>query len=885
MAEKYHEDNLDRAIFEIKSESIPADALEASARRVRTRVEAVAGGAAGAAEPSAGCLEIRAALPALRHGDLTPARRLLVETHLRECASCRALAAGQEDPVATAAAWRLDPSTRQAQRVMSRYAWAAAAVIVFSAAAWILSSHYYFGPAASRVRLVSLSGHAYRVSPASESPLHPGDVVEADSSIRTGADSRAVVLLADGSRVEMNGRTEFSISAAFRRTSLHLEQGDIIVQAPPRTWGRLLVTTADCTVTDKGTIFAVDSGMKGSRVGVVEGSVSVTHDGTDSVLGAGDSLSTPQQTVSAVPVSSQIGWSGDREHYLALLDEFSRLGRRLEQIPPPQPRYQSRILTLVPANASLYFSIPNLGDTLQQADSIFHEELSRSTDLRQWWNGIAGKNGANSTEEMIGKLEVFSHYLGDEVVLIAAPGAKNSGEGPLLLAPIVKPGLEEFLKSQMASSAGTTRSQGLQVVDENSLGSLPPRTHRLTALVRSDMLVIGGDPAAVRRMNHQLDAGPSGFVKTDFGRQIEDVYRSGAQTLFAANLQGLMAQAKNHHPHEIGRAKAARPEQSGFLRESGFGEVKFLIATHGKVSGQTQTRAVVEFAGDRRGIASWLGAPGPMGSLDFVSADAGAAVSVVTKRPAKMFDDVLQLISLQEPDVKQKLAAQEAPLGLDLRNDLAEALGGEFTFALDGPLLPKPAWKAVVEVNDPAGLQKSIATLLQRANMAKSGSQGGGLELSQNEEGGRTFYTLHSSNGSALFDVVYTYADGYLVAAPSRALVMAALATRSRGNSLSASAAFRSLLPRDGHTNLSGVMYENLGPLVAPILSEFNSGEAAALQRLAANAQPGAICAYGDSDRVEVASTANVLSFQPGVATLLKLLGAQDRGTFKRPMP
>ena len=40
-------------------------------------------------------------------------------------------------------------------------------------------------------------------------------------------------------------------------------------------------------------------------------------------------------------------------------------------------------------------------------------------------------------------------------------------------------------------------------------------------------------------------------------------------------------------------------------------------------------------------------------------------------------------------------------LQIDVRNDLIANLSGDFALALDGPVLPTPSWKMVIEVNNP----------------------------------------------------------------------------------------------------------------------------------------------------------------------------------------
>ena len=50
----------------------------------------------------------------------------------------------------------------------------------------------------------------------------------------------------------------------------------------------------------------------------------------------------------------------------------------------------------------------------------------------------------------------------------------------------------------------------------------------------------------------------------------------------------------------------------------------------------------------------------------------------------------------------------EAKLQIDIRDDLAANLGGEFLISLDGPVLPTPSWKAVIEVRNPDQLEQTL---------------------------------------------------------------------------------------------------------------------------------------------------------------------------------
>jgi hypothetical protein len=45
------------------------------------------------------------------------------------------------------------------------------------------------------------------------------------------------------------------------------------------------------------------------------------------------------------------------------------------------------------------------------------------------------------------------------------------------------------------------------------------------------------------------------------------------------------------------------------------------------------------------------------------------------------------------------------------------------------------------------------------------------------------------------------------------------------------------------------------------------------------------ICAYGESDRIEVASSGKLLDLNPTLPTLLHLLGMSEHGTSRPPNP
>jgi FecR protein/Putative zinc-finger len=863
---------LDQAISELRAEQPDAKTLSASAEHVWQKLQEGLGeeATASALQPIRGCSDIRTLLPAFHQQELPAARALIVEDHLKECVSCRSYAHGRAVDSKSNVSWRMEPASRGFQWSLGSLSFAAASLAVVIALVWTGRTWYIDGPPGNRARIDSIAGLAYRVGPTGEQALKLGDEITQGEFIRTAANSHATVKLYDGSKVEMNQRAELAVSADRRNTTIHLDQGSIIVQAAHRRTGHLYVSAPDCTVAVTGTVFSVNSGTKGSRVSVIEGEVHVKHSGAESILHSGDQVATTS-SVGLVPVSQEIGWSDDLNHELALLAEFGKLREKLEAIPTPGPRYESKILPLLAPDTVLYIGIPNLGDALQQANQIFQQQLSQSKVLQDWWNKSGNSNQHPTPEELIGQIQAISQYLGDEVVITfrASPGAND--HGPILLAEVKQPGLKDYLQNHLAATLSSTQSKSdLHVVDQQSLSSLAVGERGMIMLVRQNMLVVGGDAASVQQMSAQLDAGATQFAATDFGQRILNVYSQGTETVVAANLGQIL------------NASHSQQQESKALQNSGFNDIKYLIATRGETSNHGDNRITVEFSGPRHGIASWLAAPAPVGSLDYVSANAGAAFSFVAKQPALMFDDLFSTIGASDPDFSNGLAAANAELGLNIRDDLVSALGGEVTIALDGPVLPTPSWKAVFEVNQSGTLQVAIEKMVQAANREAQKSSQPGLTFNQTQVGGRTFYTIQSQSSgltTATSEYDYTFDDGYMIVAPSRALLVAALETHANGTSLARSASFRALLPSDNQANFSGMIYQNLSPILKPLASQLSSGQLAMLQQLAMDSKPSVMCAYGESDRIEVASSGKLLDLNPAFPTLLHLLGLSDHGT------
>ncbi|HWZ44570.1 MAG TPA: FecR domain-containing protein [Candidatus Saccharimonadales bacterium] len=741
-------------------------------------------------------------------------------------------------------------------------------------------------PAGARASVENVDGSLYRVSNSQEALLKPGTPIAEGDRLRTSAGSRAKLRLRDGSLVEMNERAELLVSARRSDTTVHLRRGDIIVQAAKRRTGHLFVDAQDCLVSVTGTVFSVNTGLKGSRVSVIEGEVRVAQAGANNILHPGDQLAT-SAIVGKVPVREEIAWSADLDKHLTLLAEFAHLQNRLStEVQMPGLRYQGRLLPLLPPSTMLFASIPNYGDALGQANQLFQQELQESAILREWFQAQQKHRAAYdgmSFDQVIGKVQQLSKFLGNEIVISMIDGDGERHGSPLLLAEVQRPGLKDFIEKLVAGAQTDQKHQAqkhqekLHVVDEQELMRLQPRAaeYELVIVVRPDLVIAGVDVAALQSLNRNLPQG-GGFANTPFGQRLSQAYQSGAGLLFGADLGQMQVR---HTANVAVNARARNGHEKTVFDKTGFGDLRYLVAERKEVSGQVQTHAELAFSGPRRGIASWLAAPSSIGGLDFVSTNAGAVAAFVAKSPAKILDDLLTF----SPDkVAAQLAEAEAHLKFRIREDLAATLGGEVTMAIDGPLLPTPSWKVIVEVNDPARLQQTLEQLVADAKAELHGSHT--VSIEQATSGGQTLYLvrLTSSNESSsdrapsneIVELTYTFIDGYMVIGPTRAVVMNAIQIHQGGNSLARSSAFQALLPQDNFTGVSGLLYQNVASVVGPISSQLTPSQLQSLKAIAAETKPSVVCFYGEENAIRVSSTSRFFGLDLNTLTLSTLLNA-----------
>jgi len=414
-------------------------------------------------------------------------------------------------------------------------------------------------------------------------------------------------------------------------------------------------------------------------------------------------------------------------------------------------------------------------------------------------------------------LRTASDYLGEEIDIVC-----DGHHAPVMVAEQKRAGFAEFLRA---------KGMPLEVVN------------------RAGLMLFGPDGSAVEAAAGQLD---SGFPKTPLYGRIAESYREGAGLLLWVDA------GQGHMPLPGARYLGAEQKQAG---------------------GQMVASAALGFDGPRTGMAAELADPGPMGSLDYISPDALAALGFLLKDPGAIVDEVLAIPQGSLAAAQQTLADERREKGFSVRDDLAASLGGEFAVALDGPLMPVPMWKLVSEVYDPGRFQAALQHFVDAHNqeIPKTGKKP--LRMSQETVDGRAYYTILQADSGPLLEAHYTFDQGYLIAGPTRALVSRAVQLKTAGTSIRHSGKFLELTPRDQHVNFSAVIYQNLGNSMAPLaalasafLPQRPGGSGMNFQGLN-NVKPTLFAVYGEPDRITMTANGDVLG-----STLANLLSGDIRG-------
>jgi len=785
------EDRLERALQEMKQEDVDVAMLDAAKTRVWAKMT----------NASATCVEFRQDFRAYLAKELGDNRRLLVEDHLGRCPSCRATIAEMKGERTVVA---------MPQRSSSRWMrWGGMA-----AAAALLLAVVYLGrdaidgmlaPGGPRATVVS-GGGLYRLPIGS---LEAGAAIGEHESVRTGPGAHAVLRLADGSIVDVNERTELYVTAAWSGQTIHLQRGDIIVKAAKQRRGHLQVLARDSIASVKGTVFAVSSGMGGSVVSVVEGSVAVNQPGKEVLLKPGQQAASIPALASSV--ATAVSWSPDAESYLELLASFVKIERELANL-PSELRTNSALLSYLPAGTMVFGAIPNPGLTIDRALSLAEEQSAQNGAFAAWWNSEAGRE----LKQLTDRLQAVNPLLGDEIVFCAS-SAGLAEPVPAVIAR-VQSGKRDELSTALA---------GLSATAGESSASYS---------VSDDLMVVSSSPSNLAWALAHLGQGAG----SPFAVAIGERYQRGVGWLIGMDAQPIVTMAAG--------------DDAPPVKLAGMMGMKYIFLEQRAPAGAVENEVTLAFQGPRTGMGSWLADAGSGGAAEYLPVDVLVAGYVSTREPLQLFEEFTAQITKAEPDFERGLASLDDKLGAGFVQNLASALGTEAAVGLTGLSVSGPTWIMASVVNNPSVIDGSLQKLVETFN-AELGpdEQAKRILLTQESVGGRTWSTLKP--GGVPVGFTWTYDRGYMVAGSDRASAERAIATANGGSQLVWSPEFLGQLPSSAGLHPSAFGWLNTKGALG-IVSTFTSN--AALSELMAGRDPILVVFDGTPEQIHAASRTRI---------------------------
>ena len=772
---------LDKALTAVCEAEPPAGSEQAAAARVRRALDLPAGRAGN-------LTNYESLIPNYLAGSLNDAQTLLFEEEIRTSIPLRrALAAARGeggDHATPTAQSTADPRPKRGSaRTDRRWLYAiAAAVAVATGAVLILPT--LDGPAMRLARVDVVEGMSLRQVGGQWVPLAQGDWIDQGQRLATKQDGTALLEFEDGSKVEVASRSLLTLTRGRSGNGLRVDHGDVMVQVAPQDGGTFDIATDDLLVEVIGTTLGVSHGTKGSRVSVIEGEVEVSHGGETTSLQAGDQYSTRKTT--AMALEETVGWSRDAERYVGILKAYEDLQRDIEAALSAHSRHSTRLLDLVPPDTSVYVAVPNAPATIAEAHAAVEAFQDRLPS-----DEFPANESSAMIKEMVGWLGEVGDHLGPETVM--ALHWDDSDSPVLLLLAEAREGLGDVIADKLREVAQSVGSEdmGVEMVDAPE----EAQEGRLAIWLTEGLFAATTSPETFVELQANLAGEPNRFREGELYARLAEVYERGAEYVAGADLT------------RLGLDEFAKPLLD-------FRGAQTAIAEHRLDEELALAALEVRFDHDNPDRIPLLDQPGPMAALKFISPDATLAGALVLPDSEKL-KAVLDasLVGLRPPDA-------ELPAASDLVEGLFDMVGGEIAIALDGPLLPQPSWKAVVEVYDQAGLQTLVETTVGLLQMAM-GDDELGMETLQGPTPSDTVYRLFAGDMGAH----YAFIDGYLVLAANRAVLDRARRTYESGVTLLDAGKFEKLLPLDSYLDFSAVTYARLDDsLVLPLLDLMTRG-------------------------------------------------------------
>ncbi len=843
---------LDAAIEAVRND-IPAAADESAAvARVRAQIDARS---SAAARPELNRLQrddkaanwnsiedYIAAIPAYLSGQLSPAQATLFEEETRQSLPLRRAlneARGREQTHSSIAA-------RSGYAVRMRWLAAVATVAAIAVAVVLVLPQLPSRDQSQLAQINTVQGELYQIVNGGLERLTPGTWIDGRQRIRSGQNSMAMIVLDDGSRIELDERSELSMTRRGVGNRIDVSRGRIFVEASPQGSGTLDVFTDEFEVSVTGTIFEVAHGAKGSRVAVIEGSVNVSLRGNTTSLAPGDVMGSRADYL-ARNIAEEISWSENADQYIAMLQEVAALQQDLAAVMAVPPRYSTRLLDLAPASTAVYVAVPNAPEKAAEIYEVIRARMQSSQVLGDAWNEFEQQAESRYLDEMMIWMREIGYALGEETVF--AMTMVGTGDAATALPVVLS---EVDADSFAASFNDQIERVRYALVAEGQNEELPINLiyhpaeaidEQLSILLYQDLLVATTDAALMAQMYENIQFGSSTFTESALHEMLQASYEQGTEILGAVHIPSLVT---------------ASGESQEALEAAGLHNADVLVAQYQRSGNGSVLTADLRFSSPRKGAMSLLATPGPMGSLEFFSTETTVVAALLTRDAGDILDEFDTLFATAESN---------SEVELQLLFSLMATLGGEVAIGLDGPVLPTPAWKAVIEAYDAAGLQASIEAAVNRFNEV-SASEGVLVALSPSNVGAYNGYQVSltvdatATNQALNMDSTtfqYAYVDGYLVAAPNAALVGRAIGFYQSGSSLPTSAEYRELMLRDGYLDFSAVYFSRLGELLSSVVQRLPTTvtpeQQAAIASLNIEVGPSMTSVLALPDRMRIART------------------------------
>ena len=747
-------------------------------------------------------------------------------------------------------------------KTSSRFAWfySAAAALVLTISFILVSPKFPSFNQSQLAQVEDVNGNLYQLNDGNMQPLSAGDWIDGSQVVRTAGDTTAMLVLDDGSRIEVGPRAELQFMRRSHGNRIDVDRGKIIVAASPQGSGTLDVMTEEFVVSVVGTIFEVGHGANGSRVSVIEGEVQVQQRGDSTSVVPGEQFAT-RMGKKQLGVENNIAWSRNADEYITMLQEVAALQRDIENVLTTEPRYSKRLLNLTPENTVFYGAVPNAPEKIVEIYTVIRDRVKQSEVMSKKFDSLEMDEEFTQLDGAINWLAEMGDTLGDETVAALKLVNGESGQSaiPVILSEVDADAFRASFESRLASwkekNLMSKAADGSESVEGQSGENQSAQSHsadfdiaiidnpsqalpnQLSIWLNGDLLVATIGVETIQEIAESINNNGSNFMSSGLYTQLVSYYDGGAKFLGGVDLQSLLGLQNSA---ELGA------EEKAALDFTGLGNAQFMMVHHSQDSSETNFNAELIFDSERTGIMSWLAEPAPMGSLDFFSINTAFVSASIVKTPKLILDEIKQISGEEWGEV-----SSESELAVELGEGLLASVGGEMAFGFDGPALPTPSWKIVLEVTDENLLQETISRMIKNANeqMAESDrhvkiapldlgsynayqielsinlnmAEAGTSESGTSDTGASDTDASEAQNATEI-SITYAYLDGYLIVSPNAAFLERAINQYHSGIGLLSSRAFQSLLARSGSFDVSALNYSRLDQLLSDLTKSLPKG-------------------------------------------------------------